>query len=189
MSQLFYRNPRRVEEWAGVFKGAGKADDFTAVGKVPEIPIIPVKTAEIFDRACHFPASQRPETQIQTRCEQLEVTETNKQKGKGDGNVLLTCAQSIIPKCTDTLKTVSQWVDYTSTDTVKSHTCMLILEKYYCRRSRDKKNVDLFHCCWSDDYTNESPQWLVAALEWIWSREQKSLTNDQLLRSYCSIFS
>ncbi len=40
----------------GVFKGAGKADDFTAVGKVPEIPIIPVKTAEIFDSACHFPA-------------------------------------------------------------------------------------------------------------------------------------
>lgn len=32
------------------------ADDFTAVGKVPEIPIIPVKTAEIFDSACHFPA-------------------------------------------------------------------------------------------------------------------------------------
>lgn len=31
-------------------------DDFTAVGKVPEIPIIPVKTAEIFDSACHFPA-------------------------------------------------------------------------------------------------------------------------------------
>ena len=40
----------------GVFKGAGKADDFTAVGKVPEIPIIPVKTAEIFDSACRFPA-------------------------------------------------------------------------------------------------------------------------------------
>lgn len=39
-----------------VFKGAGKADDFTAVGKVPEIPIIPVQTAEIFDSACHFPA-------------------------------------------------------------------------------------------------------------------------------------
>lgn len=31
-------------------------DDFTAVGKVPEIPIILVKTAEIFDSACHFPA-------------------------------------------------------------------------------------------------------------------------------------
>lgn len=44
----------------GVFKGAGKADDFTAVGKVPEIPIIPVKTAEIFDSACHFPAQPAP---------------------------------------------------------------------------------------------------------------------------------
>lgn len=40
----------------GVFKRLGMVDDFTAVGKVPEIPIIPVKTAEIFDSACHFPA-------------------------------------------------------------------------------------------------------------------------------------